>query len=56
MVGDNDSDGFLTGDAPTPVHPTLGQNSLEVSGVQTAWATLFGVLDRPDPNFNIITP
>lgn len=34
----------------------LGRGQLEVSGDQTAWANLLGVLDKPDPNFNIVTP
>lgn len=34
----------------------LGKQQLEVSGDQTAWAKLLGVLDRADPNFNIVTP
>lgn len=34
----------------------LGGGELEISGDQTAWANLLGVLDKPDPNFNIVTP
>ncbi|CAJ1510401.1 alkyl/aryl-sulfatase [[Mycobacterium] holstebronense] len=34
----------------------LGNGGLEVSGDQSAWANLLGVLDNPDPNFNIVTP
>ena len=34
----------------------LGDGGLDVSGDQTAWANLLGVLDNPDPNFNIVTP
>ncbi|KLO25436.1 alkyl sulfatase [Mycolicibacter heraklionensis] len=34
----------------------LGGGELEISGDQTAWASLLGVLDKPDPNFNIVTP
>ncbi|WP_046321998.1 alkyl sulfatase dimerization domain-containing protein [Mycobacterium sp. UM_Kg1] len=34
----------------------LGGGGLEVTGDQTAWANLLGVLDAPDPNFNIVTP
>lgn len=34
----------------------LGKQQLEVSGDQTAWAKLLGVLERADPNFNIVTP
>lgn len=34
----------------------LGGGGLEVTGDQTAWANLLGVLDAPDPNFNVVTP
>ena len=29
---------------------------LEISGDQTALQAFLGVLDEPDPNFNIVTP
>jgi alkyl sulfatase BDS1-like metallo-beta-lactamase superfamily hydrolase len=29
---------------------------LEISGDASALASIIGVLDRPDPNFNIVTP
>jgi len=29
---------------------------LELSGDQTALQSLLGVLDQPDPSFNIVTP
>ena len=35
----------------TSAHP-----GLELSGDQAALQKLLGVLDRPDPNFNIVTP
>ncbi|WP_420110314.1 alkyl/aryl-sulfatase [Mycolicibacter arupensis] len=34
----------------------LGSGGLEISGDQTAWASLLGVLEQPDPSFNIVTP
>jgi alkyl sulfatase BDS1-like metallo-beta-lactamase superfamily hydrolase len=39
---------FATGDTTSP--------GVEMAGDATAMSTLLGVLDRPDPSFNIITP
>jgi alkyl sulfatase BDS1-like metallo-beta-lactamase superfamily hydrolase len=34
----------------------VGSPGLEISGDQTALQQLLGVLDKPDPAFNIVTP
>jgi alkyl sulfatase BDS1-like metallo-beta-lactamase superfamily hydrolase len=39
---------FAAGDAASP--------GLDVTGDAGALSSLMGVLDRPDPNFNIVTP
>ncbi len=39
---------FAAGDTTSP--------GVDTTGDATAMATLLGVLDRPDPNFNIVTP
>ena len=39
---------FAAGDADSP--------GLEVTGDANALPSIVGVLDRPDPGFNIITP
>jgi len=34
----------------------VGSPGMEISGDQTALQQLLGVLDKPDPAFNIVTP
>ncbi|HTZ14036.1 MAG TPA: alkyl sulfatase C-terminal domain-containing protein, partial [Mycobacterium sp.] len=34
----------------------VGSPGLEISGDQSALQQLLGVLDKPDPAFNIVTP
>ncbi|OBY30032.1 alkyl/aryl-sulfatase [Mycolicibacter kumamotonensis] len=48
--------GVTVAGKPALLAALLGHGTPEISGDQSVWATLRGVLDTADPGFNIVTP
>ncbi|NDJ91242.1 alkyl/aryl-sulfatase [Mycolicibacter kumamotonensis] len=53
---DNARAGVTVAGKPALLAALLGHGTPEISGDQSVWATLRGVLDTADPGFNIVTP